>query len=63
MKKKKPNEYIQQGYTLVPETTGVILDSIYHHQEKQELLIVFATGKRLRFKPLEETIENNTVAL
>ena len=52
-KKKKLTELEKDGFRLVPETTGRIIDSIWHNEERQELMIRFATGQILTFKPLE----------
>jgi hypothetical protein len=41
---------------LVPETTGRILDSIWHNEERQELVIRFASGGTLHFKPIEHDL-------
>ena len=57
-KKKHITEQEKDGFTLVPETTGRIIDSIWHNEERQELLIRFATGKTLCFKPIESILEN-----
>lgn len=48
--KKKPKI---EGFTLVPETTGKIVDSIWISDDGTELLIKFAWGKSLRFKPVD----------
>jgi len=40
------------GYTLVPETIGKIVDSIWIKDDGTELKIVFAWGKPLDFKPI-----------
>jgi hypothetical protein len=41
----------------VPNTVGCIIDSIWHHEQKQELKIKFATGRILHFKPIESILE------
>ncbi|MFZ4705493.1 MAG: hypothetical protein ACOYMF_05740 [Bacteroidales bacterium] len=43
------------GFILVPETTGVILDGIYHNEERQELAVRWYRGT-LFFKPLESEL-------
>ena len=52
-KKKELTELEKDGFKLVPETTGRIIDSIWHNEERQELKVKFATGQTLTFKPLE----------
>lgn len=52
-KKKELTEHEKDGFKLVPETTGCIIDSIWHNEERQELMIRFAAGRILTFKPLE----------
>lgn len=52
-KKKELMELEKDGFMLVPETAGRIIDSIWHNEERQELKIKFADGKTLTFKPLE----------
>jgi len=55
-KKKTLNALELDGFKLVPETTGRIIDSIWHNEERQELMIRFATGQILIFKPIESDI-------
>lgn len=43
-----------KGYDLVPDTTGKIVDSIWIREDKRELIVRFAWGKALHFKPLDE---------
>ena len=56
MKKPKISKY--PGYHVVPETTGKITDAVYISDDGAALIIDFAWGKTLHFKPLEETNEN-----
>ena len=53
MKKPKKSKY--PGYHVVPETTGKIIDAIYISDDGSALVIDFAWGKALHFKPIEET--------
>ena len=53
MKKIKKSKY--PGYHVVPETTGKITDAVYVRDDNQALIIDFAWGKTLHFKPIEET--------
>ena len=55
-KQKYTNELEKQGFTLVPETTGKIIDSIWINDEKQVLIVKFASGGRLIYKPIEEEL-------
>jgi hypothetical protein len=55
-KKKFITELEKDGFKLVPETVGRIIDSIWHNEERQELKIKFATGKTLTFKPIDGTL-------
>ena len=55
MKKKKefpPKDHplIKEGFEFVPDCTGKIIDSIW--KKDDELLIRFAWGPSLRFKPI-----------
>lgn len=54
MKRTKKHKAPADGFTLVPNTAGKILNGIFHNEEKQELRIEFATGEVLKFKPLDE---------
>lgn len=55
-KKKHITQMEKDGFKLVPETVGCIIDSIWHNEERQELMIRFAAGRILTFKPLEHEI-------
>ena len=55
-KKKELTELEKDGFKLVPETTGRIIDSIWHNEEIQELKVKFAAGRILTFKPLENDL-------
>ena len=57
-KKKQLTELEKDGFKLVPGTVGVILDSIWHNEERQELVIKFAWGGTLTFKPIENELIN-----
>ena len=57
-RKKELTELEKDGFKLVPETAGRILDSIWHNEERQELMIRFASGGILTFKPLEYEISS-----
>ena len=60
--KNKPlNAFELDGFKLVPETTGKIIDSIWHNKERQELIIRFATGRTLTFKPIESEITDESI--
>ena len=59
-RKKHINELEKQGFSLVPETVGRILDSIWINDEKQVLIIKFASGGRLIYKPIEEDLTVNS---
>lgn len=39
-------------YDLVPETAGKISNGVYIKKDKSEIIIAFAWGKNLHFKPL-----------
>lgn len=57
MKKKKPLSDLEiDGFKLVPGTIGKIVDSVWHNEERQELMIRFATGQNLIFKPVESEV-------
>lgn len=59
-KKKKPLTDLEiDGFKLVPGTIGKITDSIWHNEERQELMIRFATGQNLIFKPITEELVFN----
>ena len=58
-KQKYINELEKQGFSLVPETTGRIIDSIWINEEKQVLVVKFASGGRLIYKPIEEELTVN----
>ena len=58
-KQKYINELEKQGFSLVPETTGRIIDSIWINEEKQVLIVKFASGGRLIYKPIEEELTVN----
>lgn len=49
-KKKKADD----GFKLVPNTAGKILNGIFHNEEKEELRIEFATSEVLKFGPIDE---------
>ena len=63
MAKKKQERYYnnleRDGFVLVPETTGVILDGIYHNKDRQELAVRWRM-RTLIFKPIENTLQNVT---
>jgi hypothetical protein len=52
-KKRELKELEKDGFKLVPETTGRIIDSIWINEETQVLKIKFASGGILCFQPLE----------
>ena len=56
-KKKQLSEKEEYGFKLVPDTVGCIIDSIWHNEERQELMIRFAAGRILTFKPLEAELK------
>jgi hypothetical protein len=58
-KKRELTEHEKDGFKLVPETVGCIIDSIWHNEERQELMIRFATGRILTFKPLENDLRES----
>lgn len=57
--KRYYNDLERDGFVLVPETTGVILDGIYHNEGRQELAVRWRM-QTLFFKPLENTLQNVT---
>jgi hypothetical protein len=57
-KKRELTELEKDGFKLVPDTVGCIIDSIWHNEERQELKIRFAAGRTLTFKPLENEISS-----
>lgn len=54
--KKYPCELERDGFVLVPETVGLIIDGVFYNELRQELAIRSYKGI-LYFKPLEETLE------
>jgi len=52
---KKKNKY--PDYDLVPATTGIIIDGVYLRKDKQAIIISFAWGEDLRFRPVDEIIK------
>lgn len=44
-----------EGFDLVPETAGKISDGVYIKKDKSEIIIAFAWGDSLRFRPLTES--------
>jgi hypothetical protein len=59
--KKKHNPLKLAGYKLVPGSVGIILDSIWIHEEKQEIIIKSAFGGQWTWKqlpPLTDLIIN-----
>ena len=60
-KKKQLTELEKDGFGLVPDTVGCIIDSIWHNEERQELMIRFAAGRILTFKPLENEITTESI--
>lgn len=51
-KSKKKQRY--PDFDLVPETGGKISNGVYIKKDKSEIIIAFAWGRNLRFKPLTE---------
>ncbi len=49
---KKNRKY--EGYDLIPETTGKISNGVYIRKDNNALIISFAWGRDLHFKPQEE---------
>ena len=52
--KKKPNPLIAQGFTLVPNSSGIILDSIWMNEDTQEIIIKSAFGGQWHWKPVKK---------
>jgi len=52
MKKKKAPRF--PDFHLVPDSSGIILDSIWVKNDGAEVIIVSAFGGQWHFKPLEE---------
>lgn len=52
MKKKRNPTLV--GYRLIPNTSGIILDSIWIKEDGTEIKIRSAFGGEWNFKPLEE---------
>lgn len=50
--KKKKRKY--KDFELVPETAGKICAGVYLKEDKSEIIIQFAWGGSLHFKPLTE---------
>ena len=57
--KKYYSELEKNGFVLVAGTSGIILDGVYHNEQKQELAISWYAGI-LYFKPLENILKNVT---
>lgn len=51
MKKKQPKI---EGFHLIPDSVGIILDSIWVKDDNSEIIIKSAFGGQWHFKPLEE---------
>ncbi|KKS24134.1 MAG: hypothetical protein UU81_C0012G0003 [Microgenomates group bacterium GW2011_GWC1_41_8] len=51
-KKKQLTELEKDGFEIVPETVGRIIDSIWINEETQVLKIKFASGGTLVFQPI-----------
>ena len=62
MAKKKQKRYYndleRDGFVLVPETTGVILDGIYHNEDRQELAVRWMM-RTLIFRPIDTELTLN----
>lgn len=43
-----------EGFNLVEETSGKICSGVYIKEDKSEIIICFAWGKHLHYKPLKE---------
>ena len=41
-------------FDLVPETSGVISNGVYIKKDKSELIVAFAWGRNLHFRPLAD---------
>ena len=52
MKKKRKPLFI--GFELVPETTGKICAGVYIKDDNSEIIIHFAWGRDLHYKPLNK---------
>ncbi len=52
MKKKRNPKY--EGFHLVEETAGKISNGVYVKDDGSEVIIAFAWGKDLHFKPLKD---------
>ena len=52
MKKKKRHPLVEEGYKLVPETSGKIVDSIWERDDG--IIIIFAWGNILRYGLIED---------
>lgn len=55
MKKKKQKF---EGFNKIDNTIGKILDAVYLKEDKSEVIINFAWGKHLHFKPLNNNEES-----
>lgn len=60
MKKHKGWKY-EEGWRLVPHTSGKILDGVYLNKKRGELTIRFAWGANLIYKPIDEADRVNIV--
>ena len=60
MRKIKPP---LEGFELVPDTSGKIVDSIWYNQEKGEIYIKFSWGDNLYFKQFNSEPESNSSAI
>ena len=58
MKEKKVKIRRYPDFDLVPNSSGIILDSIWIKKDKSEIKIVSAFGGVWTFRPLEENEES-----
>ena len=47
------------GFDLVPETAGKISNGVYIKKDKSEIIICFAWGDNLHYKPIKNIKDDN----
>ena len=52
-KKKKRKEYLKD-FDLVPDTAGKICNGVYIKKDGSEIIIQFAWGGRLHYRPIND---------
>lgn len=58
MKKKRKRNPTLEGFHLIPDSTGIILDSIWVKDDNSEIIIRSAFGGQWTFRPLKNNETN-----